>query len=118
MTTEVEDYLAAVPEPSRSALEGLRQTIREVVPDATETISYKVPTFRYQDRALVAYGATETGCTFYVMSTDVFNAFKEKVKGFKTGKGSIRFEPDKLIPPEIVQNIVKARISENTGKYR
>ena len=118
MSTEVEDYLAAVPEPSRTALESLRQTIREVVPDATETISYQVPTFKYQDRPLVAFGTTETGCTFYVMSTDVFNSFREKVKEFKTGKGSIRFQPDKLIPAEIVQNIVKARISDNTGKYR
>lgn len=118
MTTEIDDYLATVPEPSRTALEGLRQTIREVVPDATEAISFKVPTFKYQDRPLVAYGASETDCTFYLMSTDVFNAFKEKVKGFKTDKGSIRFQPDKMIPPEIVQNIVKARISENTGKYR
>jgi uncharacterized protein YdhG (YjbR/CyaY superfamily) len=118
MSTEVEQYLAAVPEPSRSALESLRKTIREVVPDATESISYQVPTFRYQDRPVVAFGATETGCTFYVMSTNVFNAFKEKLKEFKTGKGSIRFQPDKLIPAEIVQNIVKARISENTGMYR
>jgi uncharacterized protein YdhG (YjbR/CyaY superfamily) len=118
MSTDVEQYLAAVPEPSRTALESLRQTIREVVPDATEAISYQVPTFKYQNRPLVAFGATETGCTFYVMSTNVFNAFKEKVKEFKTGKGSIRFQPDKLIPAEIVQNIVKARISENTGMYR
>jgi uncharacterized protein YdhG (YjbR/CyaY superfamily) len=118
MSIEVEEYLAAVPEPSRTALESLRQTIREVVPDATESISYQVPTFKFQDRPLVAFGATETGCTFYVMSTNVFNAFKEKVKEFKTGKGSIRFQPDKLIPAEIVQNIVKARISENTLMYR
>ena len=118
MSTEVEEYLAAVPEPSRTALETLRLTIREIVPDATEAISYQVPTFKYQGRPLVAYGATETGCTFYVMSTNVFNAFKERVKEFKTGKGSIRFQPDKLIPAEIVQNIVKARISENSGMYR
>ena len=118
MTTEVEEYLAGVPEPSRSALENLRQTIRDVVPDATEAISYKVPTFKYQDRPLVAYGATETGCTFYLMSTDVFNAFKAQVKDYKTGKGSIRFQPDSPIPSDLVTRIVKARISENTGKFR
>ena len=118
MTTEVDDYLAAVPEPARTALEDLRATIREVVPDATETISYQVPTFKYQDRPLVAYGANQSGCTFYVMSTDVFNAYKEQAKGYKSGKGSIRFEPDKPLPADLVQKIVKARISENTGRYR
>ena len=115
--TEVDEYLAAVAAPYRAALEDLRETIREVVPDATETISYKVPTFKYQNRPLVAYGATETGCTFYLMSTDVFNAFKAQVKDFKTGKGSIRFQPDNPIPTDLVQRIVKARISENTGKF-
>ena len=118
MTDEVDEYLAAVPGPSRGALEDLRRTIRQVVPDATETISYKVPTFKYQGRPLVAFGATEKGCTFYLMSTDVFNAFKAQVKDFKTGKGSIRFETDNPIPPDLVQRIVRARISENTGKYR
>lgn len=118
MTTEVDDYLAAVPEPARAALEELRATIREIVPDATETISYQVPTFKYRDRALVAYGANQSGCTFYVMSTDVFNAYKEGAKGYKTGKGSIRFEPDKPLPKDLVEKIVRARISENVGRYR
>ena len=118
MTTEVDDYLAAVPEPSRAALEALRQIIREALPDSTEVISYQVPTFRYQDRPVVAYGATQTGCTFYVMSTDVFNAFKASAKGYKMGNGSIRFEPDNPLPADLVTKIVKARVAENTGRYR
>jgi uncharacterized protein YdhG (YjbR/CyaY superfamily) len=118
MTTEVDDYLAAVPETSRAALEALRQTIKEALPESTEVISYKVPTFKYQDRPVVAYGATQTGCTFYVMSTDVFNAFKGAVKGYKTGQGSIRFEPDNPLPAELVTKIVKARVAENSIRYR
>ena len=118
MKSEVDEYLAGVPEPSRAALEALRQTIKDALPDYTEVISYQVPTFKYQDRPVVAYGATLTGCTFYVMSTDVFNAFKGSLTGYKTGKGSIRFEPDHPLPADLVTNIVKARVAENTGRYR
>ena len=118
VTVEVDRYLAGVPETSRTALQDLRKAISEVVPGAIEAISYGVPTFKYQDRPVVAYGATATGCTFYVMSTEVFNAFKAEVKDFKTGKGSIRFQPDKHIPSGLVKRIVKARVAENTGNYR
>jgi uncharacterized protein YdhG (YjbR/CyaY superfamily) len=48
----------------------------------------------------------------------VFNAYKEGAKGYKTGKGSIRFEPDKPLPKDLVEKIVRARISENVGRYR
>ena len=118
MSTEVDDYLEAVAEPSRAALQALRQTIKEAIPDSVEVISYQVPTFKFQSRPVVAYGATETGCTFYVMSTDVFNSFKSQLTGFKTGKGSVRFDPENPIPADLVQKIVKARVAENTMKFR
>ena len=111
MTVEVDQYLAAVPETSRAALQDLRKTISGVVPGATEAISYGVPTFKYKNHPLVAYGATATG-------TEVFDVFKAEVLDFKTGKGSIRFQPDKPIPRRLIKRIVKARIAENTSKYR
>lgn len=39
----IDDYLAAVPEDARAALEKLRKTIRAAAPKATEVISYQIP---------------------------------------------------------------------------
>src|SRR6266511_2577112 len=51
--TGVEEYLAALPEESRAALEKLRKTIKAAAPEATETISYQMPAFKDQGRFLV-----------------------------------------------------------------
>jgi uncharacterized protein YdhG (YjbR/CyaY superfamily) len=64
---DVEDFLAAVPEDARITLEKLRKTIRAVAPEATETISYGIPTFKHQGRPLVGFGATPNHCALYVM---------------------------------------------------
>ena len=46
----VDEYLARVPEPARSTLNRIRAVIRSAVPPAaTETISYGMPAFRYED---------------------------------------------------------------------
>ena len=45
--TSVDDYLAALPEEPRVALEKLRKTIKAAAPGATETISYQMPTFKH-----------------------------------------------------------------------
>jgi uncharacterized protein YdhG (YjbR/CyaY superfamily) len=116
MATDIDDYLAGVSEPNRSALENLRQTIRAIVPDATEVISYQIPTFRYQGRMLVGFAATQNGFTFHVMSTRVLSAHAADVKEYAKGKGSIRSTADKPLPHALVSQLVKARIAENEGR--
>jgi len=53
----VEDYLAALPEGSRAALEELRRTIIAAAPHATEGIGYGMPAVRDRGRILVYYAA-------------------------------------------------------------
>lgn len=62
-SADVDAYLAKLPNGQRTALQALRDTIRAVVPEAQETISYQVPTFKYRRRPLVAVGAA-TQCSF------------------------------------------------------
>jgi uncharacterized protein YdhG (YjbR/CyaY superfamily) len=50
---DIDAYLAAVPDQHREVLEPLRAQIRKADPEATETISYKIPTFKYRGRALL-----------------------------------------------------------------
>ena len=48
----VEAYLAKVPEPARGTLEKMRAMIRVAAPkEATEEISYGIPTFKYRKAA-------------------------------------------------------------------
>ena len=113
--SDVDNYLAAVPEEVRKALSKLRNTIKSVVPNATEVISYQVPTFRDQG-SLVAYAAFPKHCSFFVMSLAVMAAHKDELKSYDTSKGTIRFPADTPLPESLVKKIVKARIAENAAR--
>lgn len=105
-------FLAAVPEPARSALQKLREQIRAAAPEAEEYIGYGVPAFR-QNGALVSYGAAKEHLSFYVQSPKVMEAFAVDLTAFKTSKGAVAFTPDKPIPATLVKKLVKARLAEN-----
>ncbi len=115
----VDAYLAAVRPDARTALMKLRRAIAAAAPEATEGISYQVPTFKQDGHPLVAYGASTAHCAFYVMSTGVLNAHAAELESYELGKGSIQFPPDKPLPAGLVTKLVKARIAENERRgYR
>lgn len=114
-TNTIDEYLAALSDDKRAALETLRQTIRAAAPKAEECISYQLPAFR-QDGMLVAFGATAKHCAFYLMSSSTVEAHEDDLKDYDTSKGTIRFQADKPLPAALVRKLVKARIAENAGR--
>jgi len=64
----VDEWLAAVPEAPRAALQRLRQTIKAAAAGAVDVISYSIPAFRLDGRVLVSYVAAKNHCSFIVMS--------------------------------------------------
>jgi uncharacterized protein YdhG (YjbR/CyaY superfamily) len=108
----IDEYLAALSDDKRAALEKLRKTIRGAAPMAEECISYSLPAFR-QNGMLVGFGATANHCAFYLMSSTTVDAYKDELKGYDTSKGTIRFQADKPLPAALVRKLVKARIAEN-----
>ena len=110
----IDEYLAALSDDKRAALEKLRKTIRAAAPKAEECISYQLAAFR-QNGMLVAFGATEKHCAFYLMSSSTVAAHKDELKDYDTSKGTIRFQANKPLPAALVRKLVKARIAENGG---
>ncbi|MGQ0639876.1 MAG: iron chaperone [Gemmatimonadaceae bacterium] len=108
----VDEYLNAVPQDQRAALSQLRQTIRGAAPNADETVSYRIPFYKYNGM-LVGFSAAKEHCTFHIISADVLRDNAAALKKFETGKGSIRFTPENPLPKALVTKIVKARIAEN-----
>ena len=109
---DVEDYLSRLPEDSRAALERLRQTIKSIVPEAVEVISYQIPTFKYQGCLLVSYAAFAKHCSFFP-GAEPIEVHREELKSYQTSKGTIRFPIDKPLPATLVKKLVKARVKEN-----
>ena len=111
----IDEYLAALSDDKRAALERLRRTIRAAAPKAEECISYQIPAYR-QNGMLVGFGATAHHCAFYLMSSSTVEAHKDELKDYDTSKGTIRFQADKPLPVALVRKLVKARIAENMDR--
>jgi uncharacterized protein YdhG (YjbR/CyaY superfamily) len=117
--TSVEGYLAALPDGPRAALQTLRAAIRTAAPDATESISYQMPTFKLRGRFLVSYAAFKEHYSLFPASEAVKEALGDELKPHLSGKATIRFRANEPIPVALVKKIVKVRIEEtNEAKDR
>ena len=111
----IDEYLAALSDDQRAALEKLRKTIRAAAPQAEECINYGLAAFRLNGKNLVGFGASAKHCAFYLMSGSTVAAHQDELKDYDTSKGTIRFPADKPLPAALVRKLVKARIAENGG---
>ena len=113
----VDEYLARVPEPARTTLNKIRAVVRSVVPaEATEAISYGVPSFKYKG-PLIWYAAFSNHCSLFPTSS-VIERFKNELKAYPTSKGTIQFPVDKPLPAVLLKKLVKARLAENELKKK
>ena len=107
----VDEYIGRVEsEAARSSLEALRATIRKVAPQATESISYGIPTYKVH-RFLAGFGAFKKHCSFFPGHT--VRDFTEELKGYKTSKGTIQFPHGHILPESLVRAILEARMADN-----
>jgi uncharacterized protein YdhG (YjbR/CyaY superfamily) len=115
--TSVEEYLAAVPDERRAAMDLLRQTIIGAAPEATETIAYLMPALRsHRGQFLVSYAAYKNHYSLFPASGAVIEALGEELTPYLAGKGTIRFPADEPIPVGVVAKVVKVRVAENAAR--
>jgi uncharacterized protein YdhG (YjbR/CyaY superfamily) len=108
----VDEYLEALPEGDRAALERVRKIIKAAAPEAVETISYQMPTFKYHG-PLVGFAAFKNHLSFFAMGKTAMHAFSKELESYDTTKGSIHFTADRPLPAALIKKIVKKRIEEN-----
>ena len=115
--TNVEDYLATLPEERRVVMEQLRQTLKAAAPEATETIAYAMPALRsHGGQFLVSYAAYKNHYSLFPASGAVVEALGEELKPYLTGKGTISFPVDKPVPLGLLTRVVKVRLDENAAR--
>jgi uncharacterized protein YdhG (YjbR/CyaY superfamily) len=115
MPGPIDDYIAQFPPKTAERLSEMRELIASLAPGASETISYAMPTFDLGGKHLVHFAGFAHHVGFYPVPTGV-EAFKDELKGFKTGKGSVQFPLDQPLPRELIGRIVEFRVAENLRK--
>ena len=112
MENKIDQYIAGFPENVQVLLKILKKTIKELAPEATETISWGIPTFDLAGHHLVHFAAYKKHIGFYPASSGI-EAFKKEISTYKWAKGTVQFPIDKPLPLDLIKKIVKFRIKEN-----
>jgi uncharacterized protein YdhG (YjbR/CyaY superfamily) len=115
--TTINEYISESPENTREKLEIIRKVVKEVVPEAEETISYNMPAFRYHG-ILLYFAGFKGHIGFYPGDASTIALFKDQLKGFETSKGTIRFPLNQDLPIDLIRTIVQFRAAANLGKFR
>lgn len=107
---EVDAHLKNVPSPQKETLNQLRATIREIIPEAEEVISYGFPGYRLNGKIICGFDAFKNHCSFFPHSSLVIPALEKELQGFKTSKGALQFPVDKPLTKALVRKLIQTRI--------
>ncbi|HEY5467651.1 MAG TPA: DUF1801 domain-containing protein [Coriobacteriia bacterium] len=111
----IDDYIAQFPPSTQVALKETRALIRASAPEATETISYAMPTFDLNGRHLVHFAGFKNHVGFYPIPSAI-EAFRDELAPYKSGKGSAQFPLGRPLPADLIRRIVEFRVEENKRK--
>ncbi|MDR2658854.1 MAG: DUF1801 domain-containing protein [Spirochaetaceae bacterium] len=110
----IDEYIGTFDPTIQETLNEIRNFIKTEVPEASEKISYGMPTF-YLNGNLVHFAAFKDHYGFFPSPSGI-DAFKNELAPYRTGKGKLRFPIDKPVPWDIVQKVIHFRVMENLNK--
>lgn len=113
--SSIDEYIAGFPPEIGKTLQELRSLVGEVAPEATETISYGMPTFNLNGRHLVHFAGWSGHVALYPAPGEL-NGFEEALKAYRSGKGTVRFPLGRPLPTELIRRIVEHWVDEATGE--
>lgn len=113
----IDDYIQSFPSDIQKILQKVRKTIRKAAPQAVETISYQMPTFKLNGKNLVHFAAWKSHIGFYATPSGNV-AFKKELSKYKGAKGSVQFPITEPIPYDLMEKMVVFRVKENMAKKK
>jgi uncharacterized protein YdhG (YjbR/CyaY superfamily) len=109
---EVDDYLNGVDESKRGTLQTLRVTILEIVPEAQQGISYRIPAFRVTGKTIAGFAAFEHHLSYLPFSGSVLPQVADELRGYTMTESSLHFTVDHPLPKSVVQTLIVVRLAE------
>ncbi|MFC6314378.1 MULTISPECIES: iron chaperone [Lapidilactobacillus] len=97
-------YLATLSGQQQQQAQALYDLIKPLLPEATEKISYQMPTF-WQRHNLVHFAAFKTHLGFYP-TPEAIDAFSAETAPYRTSKGTMQFAYDQPLPAELISKLV------------
>ena len=109
---EVDGYLREVEEPGRTTLRTLRRTILDIVPDAEQVISYRVPAFRVRGHTVAGFAAFKNHLSYLPFSGSVLSQLADELDGYAMTKSSLHFPVERTLPKALVKKLIAVRLAQ------
>jgi uncharacterized protein YdhG (YjbR/CyaY superfamily) len=109
---QVDAYLSGLDEPKRSTLQTLRSTILEIVPEAEEVISYRVPAFRLGGEIVAGFAAFKGHLSYLPFSGSVLGELRDELEGYTMTKSALHFPVNRPLPKALVRRLIEVRLAE------
>jgi len=112
----IDDYIAEFPKDVRSILEKIRSTVRKIVPQAEEKISYKMPAFALNGDLIYFAAFKKHIGIFPPVRGD--EKLRKELAPYRGEKGNLKFPLDEPMPYELIARVVKCRVKEHSERVR
>ena len=109
----IEEYIAAQPEGIQPYLNQVRDALHRALLDAEERISWSMPTYRKKHN-IIQFAGFKNHVGLYPGPEAVL-AFSQRLKEYKTSKGTIQLPYSKPVPAELIAEI--AKWCDETGNH-
>ncbi len=91
----------------------VRRSIRNGLPQAEESISYRIPTYKLNGRPALYFAGFTQHYSVYPANARLVAAFKKELAAYEfNGKGTLRFPLDKRVPSKLLERIARFRAQE------
>jgi uncharacterized protein YdhG (YjbR/CyaY superfamily) len=109
--TSIDAYLDGIDPAFRPELERIRALVTKLVPSAEESMSYRMPTLKYKNRALVYFTASKKHMSLFPSSWAI-EEFKDRLAGYKTSEHAIQFTLQKPLSTELIEDLVRFHVRQ------
>ena len=113
--TTIDEYISTFPEDIQKILQNIRETIHKTLPEATETMSYDMPTFDLNGHHLVYFSAWKNHIGVYPMYTKGGD-LEELLAPYHQEQNSIHLPYTEPFPYEVIEKFTLFRVKEEAGK--
>lgn len=106
---DVDSYIAQFPKEVQLILQKIRELVKQLLPEATESITYDIPTFKIGEHTIVYFGAWKSHIGFYALEPQDSDLHQE-VEKYLAEKGTIKIPLDKEIPYDLISRLIEDKI--------
>ena len=106
----VKDYLDSLEPEEKKTLQAVRKSILSSAKGLEEVISYNIPGYKLEGKAVVFIAGFKNHCSLYPMTKNLINSLGSKLDKFTIKGSTLQYEIGKPLPTALVKLIVKERI--------